>query len=326
VPTAGLYDRARTAVGKLVAGAVRCLTGVADRSQSLVMDITQAIADRVLVLDGGLGTMLMARGLAQGQPGEPWNVDKPQIVEEIHRQYAEAGADAVTTNTFGASRMKLAKCGLADRCGDLNAAGVARARAGAGPDKIVLGDIGPTGEMREPMGTCSQADFVKTFEEQAEHLDKNDVDALIIETMYDVQEALAALEACRRVSRKPVIACMTFSRGPRGFATMMGDSPAGAMKALVDAGAWAVGSNCSIGSDAMVELAREIRGAVSCLVVIQPNAGVPEVVGAEVRYPEDAGFFAQNIRRMVDLGVNLVGGCCGTTPQYTVSIVAAVRG
>jgi 5-methyltetrahydrofolate--homocysteine methyltransferase len=191
--------------------------------------------------------------------------------------------------------------------------------------RYVAGNIGPTGEMLDPFGTLEAEDAKQCFADQAEVLASGGVDLFLIQTFFDLNEALAAIEGTRSVSGLPIFATLTFQEKKNGFHTIMGNPVENSMKELVDAGADAVGANCSIGSDAMVRLAAEVRRAVANPVLIQPNAGSPEVRDGIACYSEKAEGFADNIRRIKELGVEIVGGCCGSTPEFIRAVVGRLR-
>lgn len=288
------------------------------------MNIIEKAKTDGLVLDGGMGSMLFSAGLS-GKPSEFWTLERPEIVEAIHRAYFDAGSDVVSANTFGGSPVKLKKAGLEKQAMTVNQNAVAIARQAAGKTQYVAGDIGPTGEMLQPFGLLCKEEATATFGEQAAWLAEAGVDLFIVETMFDLNESLAAIAGIRKVSDLPIFATLTFTQSPKGFATIMGNRVEPSMKSLIDAGASAVGANCSIGSDKMIELAAEIRAAVNSPVVIQPNAGAPKTENGEIVYPEDAEFFSENIRKIKELGVEIVGGCCGTTPDYIRRVCEKIR-
>ena len=289
------------------------------------MTFIEKVQAQGLIFDGALGTMLIQEGLGGGKASEFWVLEKPGIVQAIHKAYFEAGADIVTTNTFGASAIKLQKTGLGSHTERINMLAVQTARAAGSEGKYVAGDIGPLGDLLEPSGTITIEKAVDTFSEQAEALSRAGADVIIVETMFDLDEALAAIKGIQSVCSLPVIATLTFQRIPTGFATMMGNRVEVGMKTLRDAGAFAVGANCSIGSDAMVDLAREIRNWVDIPVIIQPNAGIPEIKGLETVYPESVEYFLKNIRIIKSEGIEIVGGCCGTTPEYIRAIAETIH-
>lgn len=281
------------------------------------MEILDKIKKEGLIFDGGMGSMLIAGGLKGGEAAEMWNVDHPEVIQAIHKAYFEAGAEVATINTFGASSFKLERMGVAERAETIIRAAVHNARAAAGPGQYIAGELGPLGEMFSPMGEMTFEKAREIYLHQAEIIEAEGVDLFLIQTVFDIQEILAALEAVQAVSDKPVICSLTFNQTKKGFFTLVGNPVAETMQKMRDSGASAVGANCSMGSDVMVSLAREIRQSVEIPVIVQPNAGIPEKgSNGTAFYPESEEFFAANIKKMKDLGVEIVGGCCGTTPAF----------
>lgn len=281
------------------------------------MNILETIKTRGLLFDGAMGSMLIARGLEGGQAPELWNLTRPGDIREIHQAYFNAGADVATTNTFGASAGKLAKMGTTADMESINRAGIRIARKACGSGCFIAADMGEIGEMLAPLGPLSPGEAQARFKDQAAVLADEGVDMFIVETAFDLNLAIAALRAIRSVTDTPVACTMTFKETPRGFFTLFGNRPGESMKVLGDEGASVVGANCGMGSDTMVRLAGEIRDAVDMFVMIQPNAGLPKAgPGQTVLYPESTAFFADSIMKIKALGVDIVGGCCGTTPDY----------
>ncbi len=281
------------------------------------MDIMEKVTQEGLVVDGGIGSMLISKGLEGGESAEQWNLDHPEVIREIHQAYFKAGADVATANTFGASSFKLERSGIADRFEAINTAAVAHARAAAGSGRYVAGDLGPVGEMLAPMGSMTADQAREIYVNQAGVIEAAGVDLFLIETLFDLNEAVIALEAVQAVSSKPVFCSLTFNQTQRGFFTLMGNPVEASMQRLRDVGASAVGANCSLGSEGMVALARQIRASVDIPVIIQPNAGMPQTgPDGSVSYPEDETGFAANIKKIKAFGIDIVGGCCGTTPAF----------
>jgi len=282
---------------------------------------------RTVLLDGALGTELMARGLPQGTAPETWNVDRPGLVQEVHRSYYAAGSDAVSTNSFGGSRIKLAGHGLADRTFELNKAAAEVACAVRPAGKYVLGSIGPTGKLLEPQSDLSEADLEASFAEQARGLAAGEADAFILETHYDLRETLCALRAARAAAPLPVLAAMTFNATPRGFFTMMGDDVERSVKELEAAGASAVGANCSLDSAQMVGLARALRRLTALPVFVQANAG-QATLGEDGRvvYSQGPDAYLRSVPEILAAGVNLIGGCCGTNPEIIRRMAGLISG
>jgi methionine synthase I (cobalamin-dependent) len=277
----------------------------------------------VVLLDGGMGSLLMAAGLERGRAPEWWNLERPGRVEAAHRGYVEAGSDLVHTNTFGASPPKLQAAGLGGRCREVAAAAVALARNACGPSKLVAGDVGPTGLLLPPVGQASVEEIADAFREQVGALAGAGADLISVETMYDLREALVAVAAARETGLA-VVASMTFEARKRGFFTIMGDPLADSLAALAGAGADAVGCNCSVTSSVMVGMVAEARRSVSVPISAQPNAGQPRITPAGPVYDVTPDDFARDLVAMVAAGASLVGGCCGTSPEFIRSARAAL--
>jgi 5-methyltetrahydrofolate--homocysteine methyltransferase len=278
-----------------------------------------------LVGDGAWGTMLMARGLSPGTPPESFTLDRPEVLRDVARQYLEAGAELLTTNTFGASCLNLASYGMADRADEINRRAVELAREAAGGRAYVSASVGPSARLLAPLGDTEPEDVRAAFLRQIRAQVEAGADLVCVETMTDLQEATLAVEAARTVSREiPVIATMTFDRTPRGFFTIMGVSIAQAARALEAAGADVLGSNCGQGTCAMVEVARAFRAATALSLAIRPNAGLPETRDGGLAYPETPELMAALVPDIFAAGVSIVGGCCGTTPAHIRAIRQAV--
>lgn len=280
----------------------------------------------IRVGDGAMGTMLQDAGLNDGGAPELWNVDHADVIEEILTGYADAGAQLLTTNTFGGSRPRLQMHALEDRVIELNraAAQIARKVADAHEGVYVLGDIGPSGELLEPMGTLTPESAKELFAEQMRGLVEGGVDGFIIETMSDLAEVQAAISAAREVAPElPVFATLSFDTN---LHTMMGVSPAKAVVELTTMGADVVGANCGRGFEEMETIASQMvpdrpEGTV---LMLQSNAGLPELVGADFVYNGTPEGMADLARTLRDLGVNIVGSCCGSTPAHTAAIRAVM--
>jgi len=281
------------------------------------------VAHGVTLLDGGLGSMLIAAGLEPGRAPDWWTLERPAAVAAVHRGYVEAGSDVIHANTFGANPAKLAAAGLAGRCREVNAAAVVLARSACGPASLVAGDVGPTGLVLPPLGGARAEDLLAAFREQTAALAGGGVDLLSIETMFDLREALAAVAAARETGL-PVIASMTFEALPRGFFTIMGDRLETALAALTAAGADAVGCNCSVAPEAMVGMVRAARAAVAAPLAAQPNAGTPRPADDGAAYDASPESFAAAAVALARAGATLIGGCCGTTPAFIRAARAAL--
>ena len=274
-------------------------------------------AGEVLVGDGAWGTQLMERGLKPGECPEAVNLDRPHLLTEIARLYVKAGAELVTTNTFGGSPPKLSPYGLDARTGEINRRAVEAVRKAASGRAYVSASVGPSGRLLLPYGDTEPDELATGFARQVRALAGAGADVICVETMTDLREATLAVQAARAEAPDlPVIATMTFDHTPRGFFTIMGVTVQQAADGLAEAGAHLVGSNCGNGIERMVEIAEEFRKAASLPIAIQSNAGLPENRGGEVVYPETPEFMAEHARRLVDVGVSIIGGCCGTGPEH----------
>jgi 5-methyltetrahydrofolate--homocysteine methyltransferase len=271
-----------------------------------------------LLLDGGFGTELIARGLAAGDPPDRWTLERPDDVAAVHRAYVEAGSEAVHANTFGANRARLTRYGLADRLAEINQTAVRLARSSG--TRWVIADIGPTGEHLPPVGNGDPDSWRRSFEEQGGAIAACTpaVDAFHVETMIDIREALIALEALHRgAPGVPILVSLTFERKRRGFFTIMGDPLGSSLSRLAEAGAAAVGANCSLTSRDMRDLAEEALAFSEAPLVFQPNAGTPECAGRGIRYAQEPGAFAEDLAPLSDRPrVAALGGCCGTDPRF----------
>lgn len=266
--------------------------------------------------DGAWGTMLFERGLSTGDAPERVCLERPELLAEIAGLYLEAGAEVVTTNTFGANPERLALHGLAGELEEICRAAVAAVRRAVGERAWVSGSIGPTGQLLAPLGKLDPAAARAGFERQAAALAAAGADLLCVETMTDLAEAELAVRAARAAAPGlPVIATMSFEATRRGFFTVMGASPKDAAVRLETAGANVVGANCGDG-DAMAGIARELRAHCGLPVAVRPNAGLPTIASGTLVYPETPEAMAARVPALLEAGVALVGGCCGTTPNH----------
>jgi methionine synthase I (cobalamin-dependent) len=280
-----------------------------------------------VLFDGGMGSMLIAEGLEPGAPPEEWNVSRPDVVAGIHAAYFAAGADVVTTNSFGATPSRLAGFGLGGSLAELNNAAVRLARSAADTssakhhERFVAFSVGPTGKMLPPVGQSDEDEIEAEFTAQLACL-VEPVDLILGETFFDLREALLMLKASSivRTTNEVVAAAavgvsLTFNKTPRGFFTVMGDAAIDSLARVEDAGADFVAINCSIDSGAMVELA-ETLGSTRRPLLCQPNAGAPAVVDGKPVYAQPPESFADDVARMIEAGASAVGGCCGTDPEF----------
>lgn len=296
---------------------------------------TDLALPQTAVVDGGMGTLLQERGLEGGAPGELWNVERPEVILAAHREYAAAGADVLTTNTFGGTRPRLDMHGLGDRLHELNLAAARLARqvadeqAASGRRVLVAGGLGPTGELLEPLGELTEDGAAGLFAEQIAALVEGGIDLVLIETLSDLTELRAAVRAAHSAAPGlPVIATMSFDTNLR---TMMGVRPGAAVTAAVELGLDAVGANCGRGPGEMEQImaemaqARREAGAPGLRLLAQSNAGLPQLRGDRFVYDADPAQLAAHAVRLRDLGIELIGACCGSTPAHTAAIGTAVQ-
>ena len=285
--------------------------------------IRELAAKAPVITDGAWGTQLQARGLEVGACPDAWNLSHPGRVEEVARAYVEAGSQVILTNTFGANRFVLARCDLADRVAEINRSGVEISRRAADGRARVFASIGPTGILLA-MGEHRPEDLRAAFAEQIRALAAAGVDALVLESFSDPAEILLALEAAKP-SGLPLVACMTFDSGKGHNRTLMGTTPEQAAEQLTAAGADAIGSNCGRGIEGFVAITRRLHAATDRPLWIKPNAGLPEVIRGQTVYSQTPQQFASVVPALVEAGAALVGGCCGTTPEFIAAIAKTLK-
>jgi 5-methyltetrahydrofolate--homocysteine methyltransferase len=277
----------------------------------------------VLIADGATGTMLQAAGLPAGEAPERWNLENPEAIRELHRRYIDAGADLILTNTFGGSRVRLRRAGLAEKTVEINRAAARLAREVTGERGIVLGDLGPTGEMLAPLGQLTYEDAVAAFAEQAGALAEGGADAILVETMSDLKEAEAAVAGTKRATSLPVLVTMSFDTKGR---TMMGVKPAQAAETLWGLDVTVVGANCGRTLSETLDAVRAMRETVpDATLMAKPNAGLPHTEDGALVYDVTPAVMAEYALKFVDLGVKIFGGCCGSTPDHIRAVVEALR-
>ncbi len=278
---------------------------------------------RVVIADGAWGTQLTKMGLEPGEAPESWVIERPDDVRELARSYVDAGSDIILTDTFGGSRLKLAKSGLDDRVEDINRRAVELSKEAADGSTLVFASVGPTGEFMEPLGTVSEDEMLDVFTEQIQAMVAGGADGVLIETMTDLGEAKAALQAAQENFDGPIVTSMTFDRGPKGYATMMGVTPEQAAAELQEAGADVVGSNCGHGIENMVDVIALMAPATDLPIWAKPNAGMPELVEGETVFNETPEEMVSHFEELVEAGARFIGGCCGTTPDHIRALITA---
>jgi 5-methyltetrahydrofolate--homocysteine methyltransferase len=271
---------------------------------------------KILVSDGAWGTFLQSKGLQPGDCPELWNLDHFQEVVEIAQSYVNSGSNMIETNSFGANRFKLEYFDLEEDVYLINKAAAEASRKAAGSDVLVLGSIGPTGKFLIT-GEVTEEELFEAFRMQAKGLWHGGADAIVIETMTDIEEAVIAVRAAKTTGLD-VVCTMTFDALPDGsFRSMMGVSPSEMVEPLINAGVDVIGSNCGNGSAGMIEIIKEIRSVNSDIpVLIHANAGLPIFEDGVTIFPETPDYMASHVEDMIAAGVNIIGGCCGTTPDH----------
>jgi len=287
----------------------------------------------LIVADGATGTMLQSMGLASGTAPELWNVENPDAVRALHQAYLDAGSRVILTNTFGGTQVKLERTGgLGERTVELNraAAALAKEMAGSTGDgrAYAAGDIGPTGELMEPYGPLSYSRAVDVFAQQARALAEGGVDLLWIETMTDLNEAKAAVDGARQATDLALFCSLSFGRGGR---TMMGVTPAQAVETLWPLGLSAIGGNCGEGVEVMEPVLTQMRAALEGLgvmndppLIAKPNAGLPRLEGGKTVFDLGPEELAAHVPQFVEWGAQVVGACCGSSPEHIAAIAIAV--
>lgn len=287
------------------------------------MQLESLLCDGPVLTDGAWGTQLQALGLPAGACPDPWNLERPEIVEHVPRAYVEAGSRIVLTNTFRANRIALALHGVSHSAVEINRAGVEISRRAAAGQALVFASIGPSGKMLLA-GEVTEAELREAFEEQAGALAEAGADALLVETMADLTEALLALRAARQTGL-PVVVSMVFDSGARRDRTMMGVTPEEAARALTDAGADVVGANCGQGIEGYIDICRRLRAATDRPLWIKANAGMPQLVEDQAVYPTTPDQFAACGPTLAEAGAAFIGGCCGTSPAFVQALQQEMR-
>lgn len=285
-------------------------------------EINLLLEKRILILDGAMGTMLQNSGMQAGECPELYGINNPAVLEDIHYQYVQAGADIIQTNTFGGNRLKLAEYGLEKRTVEINQEAVAIAKRGSRGKALVAASIGPSGKLLSPLGDADFDLLYEVYKEQAVACEKAGADLLSIETMTDIGEMRIALIAARHNTKLPVLAHMTFETDGR---TMMGTDPLTAIIIIEAFEPLAIGANCSGGAKELLPIIQTMGRYSNCYLSVEPNAGLPALIDGQTVFPDSPEEMAEYAIRLRDAGANIIGGCCGTTPDHIQAIARVLK-
>ncbi|KKM84313.1 hypothetical protein LCGC14_1300410 [marine sediment metagenome] len=272
-------------------------------------------SNSVILFDGGFGSELIKRGLEPGKVPDILNIENPDVITEIHKSYYDAGSDMCQTNTFGSTPINLKRHNIDGKINEIIEKALSNIQRACPSGRLIVGDIGPTGEFRPPVGEASSQEWQSSFVAQAKLLEK-DVDLFHVETISDIQEIQAAIRGIKEVSDKPIIASITYKKTKKGFFTIMGDSLKDCINVLENEKVDVIGANCTIGSREMVELSEIAKSLTNLPLSVKPNAGQPRIEGLKTFYDQPIEDFVRDIHEMIKIGVKICGGCCGSTPSH----------
>ncbi len=279
----------------------------------------ERLKDEILVFDGAMGTELPPN---LGRCPEGLNLTHPEVVAKVHSSYVDAGADVITTNTFGGNRLKLKESGLEDKLEEINTRGIEIAKEAAGDKALVAASVGPTGKLLEPLGEFTFDQFYDVYREQIRILAQAGADIIILETMLDIQEVKIALLAAKENCDLPVISSLTFTKEGR---MVTGSDPLIAATILEPLKPDLLGANCSLGPEGLIKVMRKFASATDLPLIVEPNAGLPRMVQGKTVYPASPDYMARYASEFVNLGINVVGSCCGSGPEHTKAIISKVK-
>jgi len=270
---------------------------------------------KIILFDGGMGSEIFKRGITPGKLPDTLNIEQPDLISEIHKTYYDAGADMCQTSTFGSSFLNLQGYRIESQIKEINESALKNIKRACPPNRLIVGDIGPSGVFRPPVGKTTADQWVSSFVKQVNILEEG-VDLWHIETISDIEEMEAAIKAIREISKKPIISSMTYKKTKRGFFTIMGDSLEKCVRIQEDKNVDVIGTNCTLGSDEMIGLIKELKELTNKPISAKPNAGQPRVdQNNRAVYDQPIKDFVSDIREIIQLGAKIVGGCCGTSPE-----------
>jgi len=270
---------------------------------------------KIILFDGGMGSEIFKRGITPGKLPDALNIEQPDMIFEIHKSYYDAGADMCQTSTFGSSFLNLQGYRIESQIKELNESALKNIKRACPPNRLIVGDIGPSGVFKPPVGKATADQWVSSYVKQVNFLEQG-VDLWHIETISDIEEMEAAIKAIREISKKPIISSMTYKKTKRGFFTIMGDSLEKCVRIQEDRNVDVIGANCTLGSDEMIELIKELKELTNKPISAKPNAGQPRVdQNNKAVYDQPIKDFVSDIREIIQIGAKIVGGCCGTSPE-----------
>ena len=289
--------------------------------------LSSIIKGEIFVADGAIGSFLIEKGFKAEDSLEKLNLSNPLLLTEIAQLYLKSGAEIVQTNTFGASPIKLEMYSLKDKTEEINRQAVKAVRAGVKNNAYISASVGPCGKLLQPYGDIDPESVYDSFKIQIKVLAEAGSDIICIETMMDVEEMNIAVKAAKDVvgNDLPIVVSMTFNNTPKGFFTIMGTNIKAAVKKMELSGADIIGSNCGNGIDNMIKIAKEFKENTTLPIIIQSNAGLPLYNNEKISYPESPDFMAEKAKLLAGLGVNIIGGCCGTTEKHISKIRQAIK-
>jgi len=287
--------------------------------------LLERLNDEILICDGAMGTMLIQKGMPEGECPDYWGIKRHKILRLIHNEYINCGADIIITNTFGANWAKLKKYNLEKKLGEINRIAVEVAKEASAGRAHVFGEIGPTGEYLKPVGSIEAEEMLHIFSDQVRIFNESGVDAVILNTFSDMEELKAAIMAVKENAKLPLIASMTFQKlETKGFRTTSGITIPQFVNEGLLAGCDVIGANCSVTGVDMAGIVSGIRALGTAFIIAQPNAGMPRLHNGKTIYDETPDSFAKNISKIKQAGANIIGGCCGTTPLHIRRIKEAI--
>jgi 5-methyltetrahydrofolate--homocysteine methyltransferase len=280
---------------------------------------------KIIIFDGGMGSELIKRGIESGKIPDLLNIEEPEVISEIHQSYYDAGSDMCQTNTFGSSYLNLKNHKLENRMAEIISNAIENIKKVCPPYGLIVGDIGPSGEFKPPVGKATFEQWYKSYRDQVKLLE-NGVDLWHIETISDIDEMLSAIKAVRELSKKPIMCSMTYKKTKRGFFTIMGDSLEKCVNTLEKENVDVIGANCTISSSEMINLTEKLKILTEKPISIKPNAGKPRLnENKRVNYDQSIEEFKKDMKQIIELGAKIVGGCCGTSPQNIMALSEIIK-